>query len=90
MAFFSWDDEKNALLQRTRGISFEEIVVAIEAGGLLDTLKHHNPKRYPRQRLFVVSLNQYAYLVPYVEEENDTYFLKTIYPSRNMTQKYLR
>ena len=64
MARYRWDDDKNALLQRTRGISFEEIVAAIETGGLLDNLQHHNPARYPRQRLFVIALNNYVYQVP--------------------------
>ena len=89
MKRFRWNDEKNTQLQKERGVSFEEVVEALEADGLLDTLKHHNPERYPRQQLFVVSLHDYAYVVPYVEE-NDTYFLKTIYPSSNMTRRYLR
>ena len=90
MRRFRWNDEKSTQLQKERGISFEEIVEAIEVGDQLDTLEHHNPERYPHQQILVVSLHDYAYVVPYVEEENDTYFLKTIYPSRDMTEKYLR
>ena len=55
---------------------------------MLDDLKHPNEEHYPRQRLLIISLNEYAYVVPYTQE-NDTYFLKTIYPSRTMTKKYL-
>ena len=90
MRRFRWDYGKNIVLQRTRGIGFEEIVAAIEAGGLLDTVKHHDLRRYPRQQLLIVALHDYAYVVPYVEEEDGTYFLKTVYPSRNMTEKYLQ
>lgn len=84
-----WSAEKNIQLQKERNVNFEQIVAAIATGNLLDDLKHPDWERYPRQRWFVVSLNQYAYIVPYVEE-NDIYFLKTIYPSRKMTRRYLR
>jgi hypothetical protein len=80
---------KNEALQAGRGISFEAIVVAIEMGGLLDILAHPDQARYPRQRVLVVALDSYAWLVPFVEEE-DHYFLKTIIPSRKATRDYLK
>jgi uncharacterized DUF497 family protein len=86
---FRWNGAKNKRLQRERGVSFEEIVIAIGEGGLLDVLEHRNPSRYPRQKLLVVALHQYAHLVPYIEEA-DGYFLKTIIPSRKATRDYLR
>jgi len=89
MAHFTWSAEKNQQLQHDRGISFEEIVAAIEAGGLLDELVHPNQTRYARQRLLVVALSGYAYVVPCVVQEDD-YFLKTIYASRKATRDYLR
>ena len=85
---FRWDHDKNEALKIGRGISFEEIVLAIEAGGLLDELRHSNQKKYPNQSVFVVTLDGYVYLVPYVEEP-DYYFLKTIIPSRKATRDYL-
>ena len=85
---FRWSHEKNERLKTGRNVSFEEIVLAIEAGGVLDVLGHRNPGKYPNQRVFVVALDQYAYLVPFVEEEN-YYFLKTIIPSRKATRDYL-
>ena len=85
---FRWNHEKNESLKIDRRISFEEIVLAIEAGGLLDELRHPNPDKYPNQFVFVVVLDDYAYLVPYVEEV-DYYFLKTIIPSRKTTRDYL-
>ena len=88
MKLFRWNHDKNEQLKAERAISFEEIVLAIEAGGLLDIVRHSNPGKYPRQRIFVVALEQYAYLVPFVEEEA-YYFLKTILPSRKATRDYL-
>ena len=89
MKIYRWSEAKNAQLKRERGISFEEIVAAIDAGYLLDVLKHRNSSRYPRQSVFVVVLRRYAYLVPFVEEPG-AYFLKTIIPSRKATRDYLR
>jgi hypothetical protein len=86
---YRWSEAKNARLKRERGITFEEIVVAIDAGHLLDVLKHRNPRRYPRQSMLVVVLRRYVYLVPFVQQP-DAYFLKTIIPSRKATRDYLR
>jgi len=78
---FRWSNSKNSQLKAERNISFEEIVLAIEADGLLDIVVHSNPGKYPNQRMFVVAVEQYAYLVPFVDEA-DCYFLKTVIPSR--------
>ena len=86
---FRWNHDKNELLKIERSISFEEIVLAIEADGLLDVLCHPNPEKYPNQSVFVVTFDDYVYLVPYIEER-DYYFLKTIIPSRKATKNYLR
>jgi uncharacterized DUF497 family protein len=88
MKTFRWNADKNEAIKAERGISFERVVVAIEAGGLLDILSHPNPEKYPRQRGLVVAWDGYAYLVPFVEEEA-YYFLKTIIPSRKATRDYL-
>jgi uncharacterized DUF497 family protein len=85
---FRWNSEKNEILVADRGISFESIVVAIESGGLLDVLNHPNQARYPRQRILIVALDNYVYLIPFAEEE-DCLFLKTIIPSRKATRDYL-
>lgn len=85
---FRWSPEKNELLQRERGVSFESMVVAIDAGGLLDVLTHPNAEKYPNQRVLVVAYDDYAYLVPFVEED-DYFFLKTVIPSRKATRDYL-
>ena len=88
MTVFDWSDEKNEGLKQDRGIGFEEIVFHITHEGLLDTIEHPNQKKYPGQRIFIVNVENYACLVPFVESE-DIVFLKTIIPSRKMTRKYL-
>lgn len=85
---FRWNPEKNETLSAARGVSFETIVVAIESGGLLDILSHPNPGKYPRQRILVVAVDNYVYLVPFIDEQ-DYFFLKTIIPSRKATKNYL-
>ena len=88
MKMFRWNHEKNETLKVQRNMSFEEIVLAIEADGLLDELRHPNSEKYPNQSVFVVVLDDYVYLVPYIEEP-DHYFLKTVIPSRKATRDYL-
>ena len=85
---FRWSPETNALLKIERGISCEQMVVAVEDGGLLDVLAHPNPAKYPRQKVLVVASDGYAYLVPFVEEK-DHVFLTTVIPSRKATRDYL-
>jgi uncharacterized DUF497 family protein len=82
-----WNQKKNEALKLARGVSFEDIVLALEAGGLLDVVAHPNPKRYPNQHIFVIALAGYVYLVPHIEDE-DSVFLKTIIPSRKATRDY--
>jgi uncharacterized DUF497 family protein len=88
MKIFSWDADKNAWLKAHRGVSFEEVLFHIERGELLDRLAHPNKSKYPGQNLFVVNINDYAFLVPFVETEREV-FLKTIIPSRKATRDYL-
>ena len=85
---FRWDLQKNALLMRERGLSFEQIVLAVEGGDLLQVIAHPNPARYPNQKIMVVAMDGYAFLVPFVQEEGG-YFLKTIIPSRKATRDFL-
>jgi len=88
MKYFDWDEDKNNKLKQTRDVSFEEIVLAISNNQILDILVHPNKEKYPNQKMFVVELFSYAYIVPFVEDKQK-YFLKTIYPSREATKKYL-
>ncbi len=88
MKYFDWDDNKNSLLKSTREISFEEVVLSLSNNKLLDIVEHPNKQKYPNQKMFIVEVRDYAYIVPFVEDE-DKYFLKTIYPSREATKKYL-
>ena len=87
MKYYDWSEEKNEQLKIERGISFEEIQIAMN-GNLLDVIFHPNQKKYPGQRMYVVKIENYVYIVPFVEDE-EKIFLKTIYPSRAATKKYL-
>ncbi|WP_373498832.1 toxin [Desulfococcus sp.] len=86
---FDWNDKKNQWLIRERDISFEQVVLSIENGKLLDVIQHPNSVKYNRQRVYVIEIEGYAYMVPFVEEE-DVIFLKTIFPSRRYTAIYLK
>lgn len=88
MKIFNWNSDKNQELILDRNISFEEAIFYIENGGLLDDIIHPNKSDYPNQRIFIVRIEYYVYLVPYVETEEEV-FLKTIIPSRKFTKKYL-
>jgi len=88
MKYFDWSTEKNDKLFKERDVCFEDAVIAIGEGDLLEIIKHSNVKKYPDQKIFIVEINDYAYLVPFVEDEKKI-FLKTIIPSRKATKKYL-
>jgi uncharacterized DUF497 family protein len=86
--YFDWNEMKNTYLKTERGVGFEDIQAAIEEGKTLADIDHPIKARYPNQRVLVVEFSGYAYVVPYVEDDIKI-FLKTIYPSRKMTKKYL-
>lgn len=88
MKTHEWDNAKNIILKNERGVSFEDILYYIESGKVLAIVEHPNQERYPGQNMYVIDINNYAYLVPYVES-GDKIFLKTIIPSRKATKKYL-
>lgn len=88
MKHFDWDKEKDIKLKEERGLSFADIQIAFEEGKVLDVIDHPNKNKYAHQQMLVVEIEGYVYLVPFVEDE-DKYFLKTIFPSRKMTKKYI-
>ena len=87
---FDWSTEKNERLIEQRGISFENVVSAIEQGGLVDVLEHPHHDRYPGQLIYVVEIGEYLRLVPFVTQLDGVRFLKTIIPSRKATRDYRR
>jgi len=89
MKLFEWDSDKNELLKSIRGISFEEIVFYITNDFTLDVVPHPNPTKYSNQKMFIVNVDNYAYLVPFIEK-TEIIYLKTIIPSRKATKKYLK
>lgn len=89
MKYFSWNNDKNEQLKKERNITFEEVVFIIQQGQILAIVEHPDQEKYTNQKLFILNINNYAYLVPFVESEQEV-FLKTIIPSRKATKKYLR
>ena len=81
--------EKNEILKSRRDVSFEDVILALENGCLLDDITHPNKEKYPNQNIFIIliQIKNYVYLVPYVEDDTSI-FLKTIIPSRKMNKKY--
>jgi uncharacterized DUF497 family protein len=84
----NWNPEKNQQLIAERGISFEDVVFYLQQGALLDDVEHPNGDKYPSQRIFVINIDGYVHLVPYVESRKEI-FLKTVIPSRKATKQYL-
>ena len=70
-------------------MGFERVAVLIEQGQVLEVMDHPDQTKYPKQKIAIVEIDGYAFLVPYVDDE-DGVFLKTIIPSRKATKKYLR
>ena len=88
MKYYDWNDEKNKILKKLRGVSFEQVELAIESGDLIDRVKHPNAQKYPNQKVFLVKIEDYIYSIPYVEDD-EKIFLKTIIPNSKATKKYL-
>ena len=88
MKHYVWDAKKNEQLKKERGISFEDVLFHIAAGDEVDLIAHPNQIRFPNQKISIVLIEGYAYLVPFVESDTEV-FLKTIIPSRKATKKYL-
>ena len=88
MKYHTWNNEKNDALKSERKISFEDVIYYMEHGNLLAIVKHPNSDKYPDQKIYIVNIEDYAYLVPFVETE-DEIFMKTIIPGRKATKQYL-
>lgn len=88
MIYYKWNHEKNERLKVERGVGFEQVVLHIERGDLVDVVKHPNQSRYPNQQMLIVKIKEYAYLIQFVED-GENRFLKTIIPSRKATRDYL-
>lgn len=85
---YLYDEEKNLKLKKERGVCFDDIILAINKGEILDIIPHHNKKKYPNQKILIIEINDYVYLVPYLEQK-DSFILKTVFPSRKFTKLYL-
>jgi uncharacterized DUF497 family protein len=87
---FVWNEDKNNLLKQQRNISFEHILLAIEEMKIVDVIEHPDKNKYKGQIYIMVNYDEYIYVVPAVVSKGEECFLKTIYPSRKYTQKYLK
>lgn len=86
---YHWNNEKNKQLKEQRNITFEEVAMHIEQGHLLTIIQHPSGVKYPNQKMLVVEIKNYVYLVPFIQK-GDEMFLKTIIPNRKATKKYLK
>jgi hypothetical protein len=84
---YIWSIEKNDWLRNNRNISFEEVVLAISQHQIKEVYDHPNQIKYHGQKIYEIDINDYIYLVPFIDNDND-YFLKTIIPSRKATKKH--
>lgn len=88
--YFRYNHEKNSELLQIRGIGFEEIIQSISDGNLLDIRKHHNQDKYPNQEIMYVRILREVYAVPYIKENNNSIFLKTLFPSRKARREFIK
>ena len=85
---YFWNEEKNDWLKQERAVSFEDVIVAINEDKILTIIEHPNKKQYKNQKIYVIEIDDYAYLVPFIEDD-EKIFLKTIFPSRKYTKEYI-
>lgn len=86
---YHYNQFKDQELKRERGVSFDEVIDWIEAGKVVAVIEHPNQERYPGQKIYIIENEGYAYSVPFVVD-GDTVFLKTIFPSRKATKRFLK
>jgi uncharacterized DUF497 family protein len=84
-----WNPAKNETLKEQRGIDFNDVLIAIMENRVLDVVTHVNKDKYPNQSMMIIEIDNYIYVVPFVTDGDKTIFLKTIYPSRKATAKYI-
>ena len=86
-----FDSNKSTLLKETRGMSFEDLLDLVYDGKVLDNIKHNNLKKHPNQNILIIKTTGYIYAMPYViDDKKKMIFLKTAYPSHNLTKKYAK
>ncbi len=88
---FDYSEEKDLILKEVRGIGFQDVINAIKKGSLLADINHFNKQKYPKQKIFILEINNEVYAVPYIKDiQRKVTFLKTIYPSRKLKERYLK
>lgn len=87
MLEYIWDNAKDERLRLQRHISFDDVKYRLTSGDLLDDIQHPNQERYPGQRLYIVRINNRAWVVPHRRTARYV-FLYTAYPSEKFTRLY--
>ena len=80
-----WDEDKSVKLKAERGISLDEIALLILKKQYIDVVKH--PKR-PGQWMFIMPIDAYIHVVPFVLDSNGDVVLKTAFPSRKFHKRF--
>ncbi len=85
----SFDNDKSTLLKETRGMSFEDLLDLVYKGNVVDNIEHNSPKKHPNQNILIIKTSSHLYAMPYViDDKKKMIFLKTAYPSHDLTKKY--
>jgi len=87
MKLYTWDSNKNEKLKNERHVCFEDVIYFLENGGHESTVEHPNQEKYKGQKMYIIIMRDYAYLVPFVETEDEIHLI-TIIPSRKTTKQY--
>ena len=87
MPIYEYNAEKNLKLLTERGIGFEDVIAVLNTYGALAIIDHPNIEKYPHQKMYLLKIMEYVYIVPF-EKQGDKAILKTIYPSRKATRLY--
>jgi uncharacterized DUF497 family protein len=86
---FNWSEAKNRFLKEHRNISFEEVVIAVQNGGLLEVIDNPSKNEHQSRQCMIVNINHYAFIVPFIMSEEEA-FLTTIFPSRKFTKLFFK
>jgi hypothetical protein len=76
---YVWDDANDRYLRAVRGISFDEIAIALSKGPV--HAERNWSRKHPGQRVYVVWIDGYPWVVPF-DETPEAICLRTAYPSR--------
>ena len=83
-----FNKDKDKVLKEKRGIGFKDVIKEMGAGKIVTVRKHPNTKKFPSQKIMLINIKNYIFVIPYIETEKEI-FLKTIYKSRKYTKEFI-